>query len=125
VRARSNASPRATTPDDDDGRHTRTHARVVVAGFRRPDLGTRTRSRIRRERRIHTREGIDWIDSILDRGVHSKSAPLRMVMDLRADGASSSSSSRRTMHKKTANKRKVMMRRGRKDGLRYVRDIHE
>ena len=29
------------------------------------------------------------------------------------------------MHKKTANKRKVMMRRGRKDGLRYVRDIHE
>ena len=83
--------------------------------------------RIRRQRRIGARAraserasiGSDRIVEV--RSMRSKSAPVRMsVVDLR-DGASAASglTSRRT---KTANERKVRMRRGRKDGLRYVRD---
>ena len=116
------------------------HARVVVVvgsddpidrrdgRLDRVGFGVRddiTRARAREHRIESDRIGSDRIGSM-----RSKSAPLRMRMraggdgddddDLR-DGASSSSglTSRRT---KTANKRKVMMRRGRKDGLRYVRD---
>ena len=64
-RVRAGAFERVPASDDkpDDDGVTRARV-VVVAGFRRPDLGTRTRTVgfVGRDEYIHTREGIDWID---------------------------------------------------------------
>lgn len=115
----------ATTDGRTDGL-TRALARVVVAGFRRPDDRDESDSSIGLDSSIGTSRSLL---RILDRCAlrsDSKSAGAAesVVMDPR-DGASSTTTSGLTSRRtktKTANKRKVMMRRGRKDGLRYARD---